>query len=49
MEGGALGSRMNKEHENINLRAQKMMKGRVEPSIMPTMVKVMPIMVQAIR
>jgi len=49
VEGGALSSRMKKEHENIDLRAQKMMNGKVEPSIMPTMVKVMLIMVQAIR
>jgi hypothetical protein len=49
VEGGALSSIMKKEHENIDLRAQKMMKGRVEPSIMRTMVKVMLIMVQVIR
>jgi hypothetical protein len=35
-----------KEHESTNLRAHKMMRGRVEPSIVPTMVKAMPIMAQ---
>ncbi len=40
---------MKRKHENIDLRAQKMMKGNVEPSIVPTMVKAMPPMFQAIR
>jgi hypothetical protein len=31
-------SRMNKEQENTNVRAHKMMRGRVEPSTMPIMV-----------
>ncbi len=39
-EGGALGSRVKMEHENIDLRAQKMMKGRVEPFVMPIVVQV---------
>jgi len=34
-----------REHENIDLRAQKMMKGRVEAYAVPTVVKVMPPMV----
>jgi hypothetical protein len=29
-----------KEHENFKVRAQKMMRGRVEPSIVPTMAHV---------
>ncbi len=43
---GALGSGMKKEHENIDLRAQKMMRGKVEPYAMPIMVRVVPTMVQ---
>ncbi len=37
-EGEALSSRVKKEHENIEPKAQKMMIGRVEPSIMPLVV-----------
>jgi hypothetical protein len=44
-ERGASGSRMKKEHDNTDLRAQKMMMGRVEPFVVPTMVRAMPIMV----
>ncbi len=40
---GALGSRMKKEHENIGLKAQKMMRGKVEPYAI--MVRVVPTMV----
>jgi hypothetical protein len=40
---------MKKEQESIDLRAQKMMRGKVEPSIVPTMVRVGPIMVQVVR
>jgi chemotaxis regulatin CheY-phosphate phosphatase CheZ len=39
-EGKALGSRMKKEHENTKPKAQKMMRGKVEPSIMPLVVHV---------
>jgi hypothetical protein len=38
-EGGALGSRMKSEHENTNLRTQKMMRGRMEPSTVPIVVQ----------
>ncbi len=41
-EGGVSGSGVKKEHENTYLRAQKMMKGKVEPSIVP-------IVIQAVR
>jgi hypothetical protein len=34
-EGGVLGLGVKREHERTNLRAQKMMKGRVEPFIVP--------------
>jgi hypothetical protein len=34
-----------REHESINLRAQKMMRGRVEPFALPTMERAMPIVV----
>jgi hypothetical protein len=37
-EGGASSSKVKKEHENTNVRAQKMMKGIMEPSIVPTVV-----------
>jgi hypothetical protein len=30
-EGGVSSSGMKREHESINLKAQKMMKGRVDP------------------
>ncbi len=42
---GALGSRMKKEHENIDLRPQKMMRGKVEPYVMLIMVRAVPTMV----
>jgi hypothetical protein len=38
-----------REHESIDLKAQKMMRGRVEPYALPIMVKAMPIMVQVAR
>ncbi len=41
--------RMKREHENTNLRAQKMMKGKVEPFVVPTMIRAMPPMVHAFR
>jgi len=34
-----------REHENIDLKAHKMMSGKVEPFAIPTMVKVMSLMV----
>jgi hypothetical protein len=39
-EVGASGSRVKKEHDNTNLRAQKMMKGIMEPSVVPIVVRV---------
>ncbi len=49
-EKGASCLRVKKEQESTNVRAQKMMKGRVEQSRMPTMAWVVPIVVvQAIR
>jgi hypothetical protein len=44
-ERRALGSRMKREQESTYLRAQKMMRGKVEPSTMPTMVRAMSIVV----
>ncbi len=38
-EGGALGLRLKREYERINLKAQKMMRGRVKPFVVPTMVQ----------
>ncbi len=37
-EGGALGLGVKKEQKNTEARAQKMMRGRVEPYVMPTLV-----------
>jgi hypothetical protein len=39
-EGGALGSRVKREHESIEARAQKMMRGKVEPFAVPIVVHV---------
>ncbi len=39
-EGGALGLKMKKEQENTYMRAQKMMRGRVKPFVMPIVVQV---------
>ncbi len=40
---------MKREQKKKNLKAQKMMRGRVEPSIVPTMVRVVLIVVQVIK
>jgi len=40
---------MKREQESIDLKAQKMMRGRVEQPTMPIVVKAMPIMVYTIR
>jgi hypothetical protein len=37
-EGGALGSKVKKEQDNIKTWAQKMMRGRVPPFAVPTFV-----------
>ncbi len=37
-EGGASRSRVKKKQESIEARVQKMMRGKVAPSIMPTLV-----------
>ncbi len=37
-EGGTLGLGIKKEHESIKARVQKMMRGRIAPSPMPTLV-----------
>ncbi len=46
-DGKDLSLGMKSKQESTNMRAQKMMKGRMEPSIMPTVVKVVLIVVQA--
>ncbi len=38
-EGGALGSRVKNKQENTEVKTQKMMRGKVEPFAMPTMVQ----------
>ncbi len=48
-EGGASGLRVKREQDSINLRAQKMMRGRVEPFVVPTMVTIVLIVVQEIK
>ncbi len=40
---------MKREQESIDLRAQKMMKGRVEPFVVPIVVSAMPQMVQIVK
>jgi hypothetical protein len=40
---------MKREHESTNLRAQKTMRCRMEPYAIPIMVRVMPLVVQAVR
>jgi len=37
-EGRALGLRVKREQESIDIRAQKMMRGKMEPSIVPIVV-----------
>ncbi len=39
-EGGTLGLGVKREQESVDLKAHKMMRGRVEPSAVPTMVHV---------
>jgi hypothetical protein len=48
-EGGALCLGVKREQRSIDLRAQKMMKGKMEPSTIPTMVKAVPQMVKAVK
>jgi hypothetical protein len=37
-EGGTLGSKVKKEHESTNVRAQKMIRGKMEPFTVPIVV-----------
>ncbi len=46
-EGGSSSSRVKKEQESIDLKAHKMMGGRVEPFAASTMVRVVSTMIQA--
>jgi hypothetical protein len=48
-EGGALSLGVKKEEESTNLRAQKMMRGIVEPFVIPIVVRAVPPMVQVVR
>jgi hypothetical protein len=48
-EGKALGLRVEREHESTNLRARKMMRGKMEPFVVPTVVRAVPLVVQTIR
>jgi hypothetical protein len=48
-EGGTSTLGVKRKHENTNLKAQKMMKGIVEPSVVPTMVRAVPPMVHGVR
>jgi hypothetical protein len=47
-EGGASSLGTKREHESTYLRAQKMMKGKVEPSAVPIVVRAVPIVVRAV-
>ncbi len=44
-----MGLGVKREHVSTNLRAQKMMRGKLEPFVVPTMVRAMPPMVQVVR
>jgi hypothetical protein len=46
---GVLGLRMKREQENTYVKAHKMMKGRMEPFVVPIVVKAVPTMVQTTR
>ncbi len=46
-EGGTLSSEMKREQESTNVKAQKMMRGRVEPFVVLVVLHAMPTMVQA--
>jgi hypothetical protein len=48
-EGGASSLEMKREQDIKDLKARKVMKGRVEPSIMPIMVREVPTMVHVVR
>jgi hypothetical protein len=48
-EGGASNSRVRREQDSTNLKAQKMMKGKVEPFVVPTMIRVVPTMVHVVK
>ncbi len=48
-ERGASSLGVKREHESTNLRAQKMMKGRIEPYVVPIVVRAMPLVVQVVR
>jgi hypothetical protein len=48
-EGGALGSGVKKKYESTYLRAKKMMRGKVEPYVVSTMIRIMPIVVLVVR
>jgi hypothetical protein len=40
---------MKRERESIDVRAHKMMRGRVEPYVVPIVVKAVPLVVQVVR
>ncbi len=40
-EGGTLGFKMKREQESTNLKAQNVMRGRMEPFVMPIVVRAM--------
>ncbi len=48
-EGGASCTGMKRDHDSTEAKAQKMMRGRVEPFIMPIVVQAVPTMVHATR
>jgi hypothetical protein len=48
-EGGTSCSRVRREQESTNLRAQKMIRGIAEPFAMPMVVKTMPIVVHIVK
>jgi len=48
-EGRASSLRMKMKQESTNLKAHKMMRGRMEPFVVPIVVRVVPLVVHAVR
>ncbi len=47
-EGGASCLGVKREHESIDLMARKMMRGKIEPFVVPIVVRALPTMIQVI-
>jgi hypothetical protein len=47
-ERGVSGSKMKREHESKNLKAHRMMRGILEPFVVPIVVKALPTVLQKV-